>query len=486
MKQTIFPIDFAGYYPAGIRPCPMYVDVANRIYERIQGLSIRLPGADELRKEIAINVAIYYEDKMSKLGLWNAFVSLHMDAYHRPLPFYEVDGVLEDEDVNAQEVELLVWIVMSRNFDDQFINPLAMDKYTAKIIMDVLTEDDEIEINDELYDFVYRADQADDFFKLKRVLLWLRKSYLLCSPLAEAEFDDLAEGWRSTHFNKRETQYYSETTFAMTTEIGPIALLPHWWLAEMYQNNGMFEASQRLRNLQYRTQDIFKVVAADTDYAVLKDSKAEEYKLQNVYPDLFRKGRYVSTALVKYGNCDWEINGYIANADMEQYNFRCERNKELQVSYERVFPMYMEKTDGKRLAFFENARQRKDWLKKVAPGIDIEEISGQLPTGPQVVFISKKAGIIFAPNITHAIKCAYNPFYRKCDADTMQQETVNALCDTEAMHPELLQYLLENEMLQDGDISSLHHSETGNRIFTRNIDFIARNHRRQYYHDHDY
>ena len=56
MKKTIFPKDFAGYYPPGIRPCPMYVDVANRIYERIQGLSTRLPGADELRKEIDINV----------------------------------------------------------------------------------------------------------------------------------------------------------------------------------------------------------------------------------------------------------------------------------------------------------------------------------------------------------------------------------------------------------------------------------------------
>ena len=84
MKRRIYPNDFTQYYPMGIRPCPMYVDVANRIYERIKGLDLALPEADDLKKEIAINVAIYYEDKMSDIGLWNAFVARHMIEYLRP------------------------------------------------------------------------------------------------------------------------------------------------------------------------------------------------------------------------------------------------------------------------------------------------------------------------------------------------------------------------------------------------------------------
>lgn len=47
----------------------MYVDVANRIYERIKRVGLNLPNADKLKKEIAINVAIYYEDKMSGIYL---------------------------------------------------------------------------------------------------------------------------------------------------------------------------------------------------------------------------------------------------------------------------------------------------------------------------------------------------------------------------------------------------------------------------------
>ncbi|WP_308245901.1 DUF3843 family protein [uncultured Prevotella sp.] len=109
-----------------------------------------------------------------------------------------------------------------------------------------------------------------------------------------------------------------------------------------------------------------------------------------------------------------------------------------------------------------------------------------MPSGPQVGFISEKAGMIFAPNIIHVIKCSYNPYYRKCDARTLQEETMGALINTELMHPELLHYLLENNMLQDGDLSGNYPSKLGKLIFTRNIDFIARHYRRHLYWDYDF
>lgn len=42
MKRTIFPYDFSPYYPIGIQPCPMYVDVANRIYDRMKNKDIMM------------------------------------------------------------------------------------------------------------------------------------------------------------------------------------------------------------------------------------------------------------------------------------------------------------------------------------------------------------------------------------------------------------------------------------------------------------
>ena len=287
-------------------------------------------------------------------------------------------------------------------------------------------------------------------------------------------------------FSKSESMYYAETTFSTTYEIGPLALKPHQWLAEMLSNNDMQEEAGKLMNLKYCQQDIFAVTAADSKYATLKDSKGEEYKLLNVYPDVFYVGSHVCTALVKYGDNDWEINGVIFNANKDTYEKMSLQKQQLEYSYEHSYPLFMERNNGKRISFFENKEQLGEWLRKIAPEMDMKELFSRLPDGSQVAFISKKAGIVFAPHIIHAIKSNDNPYYGKCDARRMQTETISAVLNMESVHPELLNYLIDNNMLQDGDLSSMMPTEIGKIIFTNNIDFIARNHRRQYYHDHDY
>lgn len=485
MKRIIFPYDFISYYPVGIKPCPMYVDVANRIYDKIKTMNINLPHADKLKKEIAINVAIYYEDKMSDIGLWNAFVNKHLRAYNQQLPFFGDFEVVDKNDVNVKEVELLVWLVLSRNFSDRLLNPLAMGENAASLIMEILSEDDEVEVNNSLYDFIYNTHTANDYFKLKHILIWLRHSYLLRSSLSDDKFDDYFSSYLRM-FTKSEAVYYAESSFLMNTEIGPMAVLSHLWLADMYAENDMPNEAEKLMGLKYCHQDVFKVTDADTEYAVLKNSKNEEYKLKNIYPDIFYKGSYICTALVRYADNDWEINGVMFSSKKETYDKMHEHQEELKISYEGVYPLYMKRTEGKRLAFFENKQQMKEWLKDVTPELDMDEVCHRLPSCPHVSFISEKAGIIFAPNIIHAIKCNNNPYYGKCDAYKLQEETMDAIINTNDMHPELLHYLLDNNMLPDGDLSFNHPSTLGKKIFTSNIDFIARHHRRHLYWDHDF
>ncbi len=485
MKRKIFVNDFSPYYPVGIKPCPMYVDVANRIFDKINKVEINLPCAADLKKEIAVNAAIYYEDKMSGIGLWNAFVARYQLTYNQSLPFFDDENPLAKGDVNFEEIKLLIWLVLSRNFKDRFLNPLVMGEYMANVIMNVLTEDDEVEVNDGLYNYIYDIDKANDYFKLKHVLIWLRRSYLLCSPLSDAIFDEFTDNF-SDLCSKSESIYYAETTFLMHSEIGPMAIEPHLCLADMYYERHMLNEAEKLVNLKYCQQDIFVVTDISSEYVILKDSKDEEYKVKNLDHDVFSKVLYVCTALVKYADNDWEINGFLLEMNKDDYYRRHEQMDRLAVSYKHAYSLYMERTKGKRLAFFENTNQLQDWLKVITPEMDISANIHELPSGAQVAFISKKAGIVFAPKMNHAIKCKDNPYYKQCDTRTMQKETMEAVINIEAMHPELLHYLLENNMLQDGDISNMYQCELGNEIFTRHIDFIARNHRRHYYHDHDY
>ena len=50
--------------------------------------------------------------------------------------------------------------------------------------------------------------------------------------------------------------------FSMTTEIGPLAILPHLCLADMYYENNMSNEADKLMNLKYCQQDVFEVVEA--------------------------------------------------------------------------------------------------------------------------------------------------------------------------------------------------------------------------------
>lgn len=483
MKQSIFPYDFAPFYPMGIQPCPMYVDVANRVYKRIKEVELGLPDADNLKKKVAINIAMYFEDKMSRIGLWNAFVSKHLQMYSRPLPFFENIEELDEDDINAQEIPLLIWLVVSRDFDDRFLNPIVMIESISDDIYGILAAYEDVDVNDDLYDFIYDKAKADDYFKINQTLMWLRRSYLMSSPISDERFNGLMHSYTRL-FNKSKAAYYAETTFCMTTEIGPLALEPHIWLAEMYHNDGLLAEAEWLSNLEYRQQDIFIVTEADAEYAVLKGSDGEEYKIKNLFRDIFYKGAYVGASLVKYGNNDWEADSVIFESQEEVYNKVCEREQQLKILYEQTYPTFLECTGGKRLAFFSESGQVKEWLDKTFGELNMNGFN--LPGGEQVAFISKKGVIVYVPDIVHAIKSDDNPYYGKCDARILQSETMNAVLNTEAMHPEMLKYLLENDLLQDGDISASVQSKLGNKIFTQNIDFIARNHRRHHYHDHDF
>ena len=84
--------------------------------------------------------------------------------YGYPLPFVDNLAVLDKEDVNADEVKLLIWMVLSRYFQDKFLNPLAIDDDTTASIIRILEDDDEIEINKSLYDFIYDTSNSKRYY----------------------------------------------------------------------------------------------------------------------------------------------------------------------------------------------------------------------------------------------------------------------------------------------------------------------------------
>lgn len=481
MKKTIFANDFYSYYPHGIMPCPMYVDVANKIYNQIRPLELEIPNADAIKKDIAINVAIFYEDKMSDTGIWNSFANRHYQMYQEELPFHDGMEIFED-DIIPQEIELLIWMVLSRTYTDQLINPMMCGSITTDIIMDILDEADEVEVNKSLYNFIYNKENAQDYFKQKQVLFWLRNCYLHTSPLTDKLYDQLLESYPKS-FNKRESNYYAETEICMFFETGPLALLAHQYLADMYDGHGWKKEAQKLRNLEYHMLDYFTVTKNPDNTTTLTDVNGNEFIMLPNDSVQFCDSPYVMTSLVRYdGRC--EINGFVVPASMEDYHQHQELMSRKNAEKSKNYQALMKCLNGRHLFFFANKAEAHTWLKSLTPtgtSVELPNIASDIPL---VAYISQESGIIFTPKIVHAIKSDDNPFYGKCDAPTRIMETIATVIVNNIVSPELLHHLLENNMLQDGDVSSIYMDETGNKIFTKNIDFIARFFRRHNYYSH--
>ncbi|MCF0181914.1 MAG: DUF3843 family protein [Muribaculaceae bacterium] len=483
MKRVIFPADFYYFYPSGITPCKMYVDVANRIYHAIKNSDLLKHNDNETIMEIAMCVAMYYEDKMSEIGLWNAFVTIYRQLYSHSMPFFECDDEYDINDVNVNEVALLIWIVLTRNSDGDLTCPSSKFVQLAHNIMDLL-HDDEVEENKDLYSFIYNKDNASDFFKLKHTLFWMRRSYLLRSPFQDISFAE-ALGEFEAPFDFSQALYALESDFLRTKEIGPLALLAHQWLAQMFSLNDMHEEADKLNKLQFLHRDLFRVLSNTKKLALIKDSHGERHTVINYDSNLFENHDYISSAFVKCADNYWEIDGFVVDSTKMSYEQLREINKEKKKFCLQLYTTALINNKRKQLDFFENKGQLFDLFDDMYSGTDLNPIMQQLPDTSLVVQFSKENGIIVATGCLHAVKSNDNPYYQGCDDKSVAIETVNTITGKNYIHPVLLQYMLQNNMLPHGDINTDELSAEGNKIFNQHIDFIARHFLRDNYHPHN-
>ena len=63
-----------------------FVDLANRLYSTCTIREI----PESIKKKLCLYTAAYFEDVISGLGLWQAFIKKHLELYDTSLPFYTI------------------------------------------------------------------------------------------------------------------------------------------------------------------------------------------------------------------------------------------------------------------------------------------------------------------------------------------------------------------------------------------------------------
>jgi hypothetical protein len=162
-----------------------YTNIANSIYEILETTGMVNSFEPEESKQIAIRMAAYFEDVISKLGIWSYVINEQKKLTGNYLPFYTISDRYYDDEANYEDVRFLLWHFTQQYHGFRkgtFVNPDnpandAAGQLIYNLFCDEWTTAPENEKMQNLFDKETRYDSME---KYQTLLEWFHyHSYLL-------------------------------------------------------------------------------------------------------------------------------------------------------------------------------------------------------------------------------------------------------------------------------------------------------------------
>ncbi len=186
--QNLYIKDWMAIHPyTNQQPSDGYfIDLANR-FLRICPMK-NIPAT--LCKKICLYAAAYFEDVISGLGLWHAFVARHTEWYGSALPFYRTGSDYVTDEINEEDIRFILWNTLQKaTHEHPYIHPLdPLIETTARSFFHLLEEEYETApANEMLQDFFKDSTDAD------RKLRWLFGHTYLTEPSVQEYIENVTE-----------------------------------------------------------------------------------------------------------------------------------------------------------------------------------------------------------------------------------------------------------------------------------------------------
>lgn len=472
-KKVIFPKDFINFRPDG-KPYATdseYADIANKVYYILSGTNDdgRIVTAEECF-ELAMILTLYYEDSISGLGLWQAFVNKHREMYGKWLPFYDIDeeGYYPDE-VNLPDIKFLLWLYLTSNSELTLINPFLpwIEEQATEIYALFESEFEKTAINEQLVEQFYEMAGSNDFFIVKKLLMWLcEKAYLLYYSGGieehiyqfEEELDDRLE----QNYPDSFLHYITMSIFAASTPIGPLALKPKEWLCEMCKVTGNDKNLETLSNMDYRDIALYRIVSVTPETIKVLSPKDEKLEIEidsinQMDQKSVKDCTYLTTTLVHFNGL-WNVNGLCSmthkNNDSDakaHYDEICQRvadNKKITARNKKTCEDMIHKNNGKRIIFNNN----------------------------RVTIVTEDNSIREMKKYHDTLKSPDNPYYNE---EAAKKDGVKLILNPNSMPAEQLRMLIDAGCFADAMIPFPGDEPRGTRLLQENMRFLARCLRRE-------
>ena len=396
-----------------------YTNIANQIYE-IMEMTELVNSFDEYEtRQICIRLAAYFEDVISGVGMWRAFILTYKELFGKYIPFYTPDDHYYDDEVNVEDIRFLLWHYTQQYHGYRkgtFVSPdNPANESTGLLIYNLFckewTSAPENTRMKNLFDTGTRYEKEEDYIRL---LQWFHyDSYLF--PESIRELNDFAherlEEQKDKELNQNQINNVlmnCQGVMAYTSKTSLLGLTSPQWLAKILPTD-------HPDHERFQTE-------ADESVATLPEDMQEENKKQY---DLFQKA--ANGKLLLYFNNTDDVTKFITETS--------------QLVPVNKFHLPKE-WEGRKLAIYATPQD-----------------------GAQV--------------ITHdieLIKDENNPFY---DQNRAEKQALSFFI-VKHCSVDFLKILMEHGMLADAQTKSLKSVERGKAIIQENWEFLSRYFIREY------
>lgn len=455
-----------------------YCKLANKLYDTWRFSLIKNSFDDLTRENISLNVAAYFEDVVSEIGLWRSFTRNNKERYGKYLPFYFIneDDYYTDE-INIQDIQFIIWSVLQRDSIEETLlnpeNPAIAD--LALRFYDILDKEfEKAPINSDFLDYVRQEEHYTDFFNFKKIASWLYFcSFLLANDtdsIFVAEMDALLE--RDLGLNYSQLSYLVRSNILFNQKTGPLALPMKEWFANWLLELDMEEEAAIVSAIESHSAKIWSVNSSDEKYFYLSDNQNNTYPVlhSSLEENTVSKGILVAS-IVKFDG-EWNINGVASWTDSDSFEKQQEEDAK-QENQKKGHEIFMKETNGHPLAYFKDIKELSNWLEKIF-GLEDGSVADFSPLEGEtdlVVFSEPEKELFIMPDLAYCIKEERNPFY---DQEKAPGAAISLLTGNNQGTSSVVRFLIENNMLPDAAMNSLKGNKRGLELVQDNIDFIAR------------
>jgi len=463
-----------------------YIQLSNKIFTLLLKNKTVNEFPTSLKRQFALTVTAYFEDVISKIGLWSAIRKINFDKQGNYIPFIDTTEEYEPDEINLEDVQFLIWTIVQRDVlerdEMRFINienPIV--RYVSLIIYSVL--DDEYETapeNEVLYNAVHSSKLATDYFLFREFVKWLHyDSYLSC-PYPKLKLQDELERTKSDTFVKENIDVLSYTlvhSLIFTDPSSPIAIHATQWLEEIVTDRKMKEI---LRKLEYKTFANYKIISANKKTLKIKlldmDSDIYELDLNSLNSTSEIKDKSTISCAMTFFDGLWNVNGLASFGDDNDAAPTLSPKQKISDKVENdklTNGFVLKNNNNSPIAYFRNTKGLFSFLMKLFPDTAKNELilSDMKNDSDFVIFTHPNMGLVVYPNLAKWIKDKNNPCYNKKSAS---DHAISILCGGYSCQREFLEYVIKNNLIPDARINSLNGEDYGRKLVQQNLDFIIR------------